>query len=541
MMNKGKRYEVAVIDFETDPFRFGRVPVPFACGVLWRGIYAEFWGPECSDAAVAWLHTIDMPLVVYAHNGGRFDFFFLWRALGNPIMLIDSRIVSAKLGIHELRDSWAIMPFALGAYKKTAIDYAWFEPEQREQHRDAICSYLHDDCTDLMALCSAFIARFGLQLTAAGTAMRELVKLHPQAPMQQTHDLMFRPFYYGGRVECFESGILEGAFRLYDVNSMYPHVMREFDHPLGAQYVEVRNAYLDPSGWIKGYPECLYFAEVEGHNRGALPMRIDGAHGGLSFGVSKGRFHTTSHELREAILLGMFDADRVVCAWLPVHTQRFAAFVDAFSAEKIAAKASGDRISELFAKLVMNSAYGKFGQNPADFKEWFIQIRGVHAQPGPGWDLEQSAAHWCVWSKPAASHRYFDVAIAASVTSAARAVLLRAIAGAVRPIYCDTDSLICVALNRHAKVDSSALGAWKLETEGDVAAVAGKKLYALGKRRPGATTEWVKWASKGTKLKPEEIEKIARGNSVNWKSEAPTFSLSGNVKFVERVSKMTAR
>lgn len=535
--------EVAIIDFETDPFKYDRVPEPFACGVLWRGIYVQFWGPDCWRHAADYLNTIKTPLVIYAHNGGKFDFFFMYPVLDNPIKLINSRIVSARMGeIHELRDSWAIMPFSLATYKKTEIDYAKFEPEVRDLHRTEITYYLFDDCNDLMAMCTVFVGRFGFQLTIAGTAMGQLKEIQPQEFCTESHDEKFRRFYFGGRVECFDSGVLRGAFRVYDVNSMYPAVMSQCDHPIGNKYVRPEKLSLDADGWFDGYPRCMYFATVEGYNLGALPAREVGGFKGLTFAEGHGVFETTSHELRAALSIGKFKVTRILDAYVPCYVQTFDEFVTKFSDEKKAFKKAGDRINELLVKYVLNSAYGKFGQNPDDFKEYHIEVRGVTFPPvdkpktpeHKKWVLEKSAAKWCIWSKPSPQKRYFDVAIAASVTSAARAVLMLGIANAKRPIYCDTDSIICEEL-RGVEIDEYNLGAWKLEAIGDKCAIAGKKLYALFKDGMA-----VKWASKGTKLKPEQIELVAEGGEVMWESDAPNFSLTGNVKFVARKSRKTA-
>lgn len=484
--------------------------------------------------------------MVYAHNGGKFDFFFMLTVLENPVRLINSRIVSARLGIHELRDSWAIMPFPLAKYKKTEIDYGKFEVECRETHREEILNYLHDDCCDLMDLVTAFVKRFGFRLTIAGTAMHELQQIHPQEFCNENHDRIFRPYYFGGRVECFESGVHAGTFEVFDVNSMYPAVMSSFDHPIGPGYLRLGACDLDGDGWIEGYPGCMYFCTVEGENLGALPRRNSDGNGGLSFADREGIFDTTSHELRAAIELGKFRVARIISALIPHNTQRFDQFVSKFADEKKAAKKAGDKISEIFAKLIMNSAYGKFGQDPERFKDYMICIRGMHMEPDTDeWELETSAEHWTVWSKPAPNKRYFDVAIAASVTSAARAVLMRGIVGATRPMYCDTDSIICEKLNG-VKIDEYELGAWKKEAHGVRLAVAGKKLYTLfdeghGPFRPGKSCDVaVKWACKGSKLLPAQIEQAALGDELVWSSDAPNFPLTGGAKFVTRRIRKTA-
>ncbi len=544
---KNKR-EVCVIDAETDPFLYGRTPKPFAWGVRFGDIYMDFWGPDCTARMLDYLASIKTPLVIYAHNGGKFDFFFLLAEIENPVKIIHGRIAKAKLGIHELRDSWLINPQKLSAYKKDEIDYRLFERGVRNKHKTEILSYLRGDCGYLYELVSAFVARFGFALTAPGTAMKELKAIHPQTTGAKSHDDKFRRFYYGGRVECFETGIQRGQFKVYDVNSMYPHAMREFDHPHGLGYVAKTDVQLDRQGWIRGFPECMYFAVVEGVNHGALPIRTKDNNGGLSFASGAGVFEVCSHELRASIELGLFTPRRILEAHIPRNVQRFAGFVDKFSAEKIAAKARKDKIAEIFAKLMLNSAYGKFGQNPKDFRDYYLERLGLDACPDfEEWELYESSERFRIWRKRKSDaditdtgevrkeirNGYFDVAIAASITSAARSVLLRAIAGAKRPVYCDTDSLICEDIGA-VKLDDSALGAWKFEGSGDCIALGGKKLYCLF---DGDSP--VKWAAKGVHLEPAEIESIARGDSIEWRNDAPNFSLTGNVRFVKRTAKAT--
>lgn len=488
-------------------------------------------------------------MVIYFHNGGKFDFFFFLKYLENPLKIIHGRIVKAKIGIHEFRDSWALFPMALSGYMKTKIDYQRMERKVREKHKTEILSYLYDDCRYLFDLVDAFVQRFGFRLTSAGNAQRELRKLHPQFNQSFEHDQLFRPFYFGGRVECFESGVVRARpgrpFKVYDVNSMYPHVMRECRHPIGRGYVRPARKTLDSEGWISGFSGKFYFAVVRGRNFGALPVRVRDNNGGLSFQESYGVFHTTSHELRLALSLRLFVVDEIEDAWIPRQTQSFGEFVDTFGDEKAAAKKSGDKVKETLAKNVMNHSYGRFGINPFDFNDYHIQIAGdVAPQNDPDkldWVPYEKNDEFWIWRRPVhdpddpegPSHGFEDVAIAASITSAARAVLMLAVAQAQRPLYCDTDSLICEEI-RNVPIDPARLGAWKFEGEGDTIALAGKKLYALWKGG-----EAIKHASKGVKLTPEQIRRVALGETINWQNDAPNFSLLGGVRFVNRNVKST--
>jgi len=547
---------VAVADIETDPFKYGRIPKPFCCEIYYDsddciGMRAVFWGDDCVDQLLDHIQSIPTPLVIYMHNGGKFDFHFFPARLQNPVKVIHGRIVRAKFGIHEFRDSWAIIPMSLkAANQKTDIDYEKLERSKRDANRSEILSYLHDDCVYLHGLVAAFVHRFGLRLTIAGTASRELRALHPQYSQNEDHDARFRPYYFGGRVECFESGIVSGAFKVYDVNSMYPHVMREYRHPLGGRYVVPKNPEINTrTGWLRRFDGHFYFAVVRGVSRGAFPVRTKT---GLSFPHEYGEFYTTSHELRAALELRLFDLDCVVSAQIPCNTQTFGKFVDTFVAQKIEAKKSKDKIAETFAKLILNSAYGRFGINPFEFYDYHFRAPDTgmpENQDGRHkWEPYEQTPEVHIWRRPVneqnvkvrarlnlADPRGFeDVAIAASVTSAARAVLMRAIANANRPIYCDTDSIICEGLTG-VRFSDRDLGAWKLEGEGVECAIAGKKLYALFDSE-GLS---VKSASKGVHLSSEEIRLVASGQSIVWESMAPNFSLAHETQFVKRVVKKT--
>lgn len=528
--------------------------------------YHVFWGDDCVGEFLRFIAGVATPMVIYFHNGGKFDFFFFLAELANPLKIINGRIVRAKIGIHEVRDSWAIIPMALAGYAKSKIDYAKMERHCREQHKAEILDYLFDDCRYLLDLVVAFTDRFGIRLTIAGTAQRELQKHYPQYKQSREHDDCFRPFYFGGRVECFESGIIHARpgrpFKVHDVNSMYSYVMRECRHPIGRGYLRPTIKRIDAEGWIHKFKHRFYFCIVRGRNFGALPSRVKDNNGGLTFNLEYGDFHTTSHELRLALQLGLFRVDEIIDCWIPRETQSFPAFIDQYSQEKIdatnemsRAKDAGNvdaynraAIKRYFAKTMPNSSYGRFGINPFDFYDYHIQLQGdcppVAGDDAIDWEPYEKNPEFTLWRRPVNDEDdhetpvrgFEDVAIAASITSAARAVLLLAIAQATRPLYCDTDSIISEGLEGVAIHDSN-LGAWKFEGEGTRIALAGKKLYALFDDTQN--NECVKSASKGVRLSPQEIERVASGETIEWQNDAPNFSLLGGVRFVNRKARST--
>lgn len=551
-----KKIPIAVIDFETDPFKHGSTVAPFAAGFFDGEIYKDFWGDDCVDQLCNYLDSRE-PLLIYAHNGGKFDFMFLlWAGkIDNPVFIIDGRIVKCPLGKHELRDSFAAMPVALSKFNKEVIDYEIMKKSKRNivKNKKAILEYLESDCRNLHAPIVRFTERFGRKLTVGSAAITQLEKLHPVIRMNERHDNKFRPYYFGGRVECFETGEIKGNLKIYDVNSMYPSVMKNFDHPIGGHYIEIiENAtdYMDLStGKLKRHGE-LYFAEIECEQRGALPkatFNSSGTKDGIDFNSVGGTFFVCSHELITGIELGLVKVHKVRRLHIPCRSQRYIEYVDKFTNEKIEAKKSGDIAGELFAKFMSNSAYGKFGTNPSLFKDWFILDRSNEksCRQFDKWfneakenekfpELHTDHDNFQLWScRNPSEHGYYDVAIAASITSAARSVLLRAIHNAYRPVYCDTDSLICEGLN--VEIDATKLGAWKFEGSGKKIYIGGKKLYSMKTDQVDKEGNSIyKTASKGVKLSHAEIVRICEGETVEWKSEAPNFKMSGEQKYTVR-------
>jgi DNA polymerase elongation subunit (family B) len=525
---KKEKLEVAVIDLETDPFKFGRFPKPFSAAFFDGQIYQYFWGIDCVPQLMQFISKLQKKYIIYGHNGGKFDFFYMFDYLDNPIKIINGRIVEAAFCGHKFRDSYAILPMPLSAYKKDDIDYKKFEKRNREKNKEEILRYLKTDCEYLFTLVSAFNTRFGEKLTIGATALGKLRELHEFDNTNLRHDEKFRPFYFGGRVEAFKTGIINGDYKIYDVNSMYPHVMHDYNHPTGIEYAEVHNPQISATGDLIGFGKRFYFITFIGKNKGALPVRTKT---GLDFNVPHGEFTTTAHEMRVALKYGLVEIESVINVRVPHYEIRFDKYVDIYAAEKVAAKKSGDKVSEIFSKFLLNSAYGKFGQNGALFFDYQI-VRHIGELESDEWELYEKHDAFMIFRKPATNIVYYDVSTAASITSAARSILLEAIMTSEDVLYCDTDSILCK--NFPGEKDNSKLGAWKFEGDFDSVAIAGKKMYAAFKNKV-----CIKLATKGVRLTAAEIIKLCKGKVINWKNAAPTFSAGKNtVKFVDRNIKM---
>lgn len=531
-------HPVAVIDAETDPFLAGRAPSPFLFGFFDGNRFLYWWGPDCVERLVHFLRQLP-PTVVYAHNGGKFDFMFLLDALENPIQVIGGRIAKAKIGRCELRDSWSILPFALDQFDKGEIDYAKFESEVRDSHRSGILEYLQRDCRSLWTLVTAFRGRFGERLTVGSSAIAELRSRHELETGSLSHDRHFRQFYFGGRVQCFETGHLHGNWSLLDVNSMYPYVMSERWHPHGRNYSEFEHK--DAIRFVvRGkYP---WFGILRAPALGAFPVR-DEKTGKLEFPATGERrtFFITSHEWAAARYCGLIDPSaRFEKVWQCENRIRFDRFVKDLYEERIEHRNSGRRALELGAKFVLNSAYGKFAQNPENFEEFHIRRPGDpvphdDARGGGPWAIhaDYGASRGEIWSRPVQpdGRGFFDVATAASITGAARAVLMRAIHAARRPLYCDTDSLVCEAPGPGMDL-GDALGAWKIEATAGEAIIAARKLYSLwdGERCVKSSAKGIQKAE----LTKSNWRDLIRGVELEIANSAPCMNISGKVTFTRR-------
>lgn len=524
--------KIYVFDFETDPFKWERTPEVFAVGVYDGQTYEYHWGDQ--DSCISFLcdcmAVSPAGAIFYAHNGGKFDFHFFKDRIRGKVQLIGARIAKCYVDKVQLRDSYSLLPFALDKYQKTKIDYDKFEKENREKHKFEILKYLRDDCVFLHELVTGFIAEFGISLTAAGAAMKEFKKFHEFERMgNPERDAKYREFFYGGRVECFKVGVIEGDFQVYDVNSMYPSVMKDFHHPVSNDVITYSGRQL-----INSIEHCD-FIEVEGHNYGAFPTRTKS---GLTFSQDYGRFKVTGHEIRAALDTERFRITKIHQSFRATEQMKFSEFIDYFFNARLKAKREGNKLLDLFYKLIMNSSYGKFAQNPEDFRDY--ELTEEIKNTSEGWVMEHEFHGsnpplfiWSIASQRPEHLSRFNVMTAASITGAARAQLMRGLHGAVNPIYCDTDSIICERLN--GDLDDSRLGAWKTEASGVKLAVAGKKMYVLF----DAEGNVVKQASKGVQISAKEIVKVANGETVKYRNIAPTFSFTDKTRFIEREIKRT--
>lgn len=575
--------ELATYDTETDGFHncedpscpkcqgIGRVPKPFLHG-LYVGEADEY--VEFEETADFVAHVQERPLLIYAHNGGRFDYHSLRRYMNTdePIRLINGRIAEFRIGEATFRDSLNIFPNTRLADfgVKTEIDYEKMEPGVRDipAVRREISLYMRQDCVGLYEQVVRFKREYGtkngISLTQAGTMMKLWEKRHygKKAPRQSKSQFeRCQPFYYGGRVQCFESGAVTTDFKVADMNSAYPKAMLEH-HPISPDcseshhlprtdeaiktcLIELRCTARGCFPWRDEKTRDLYFPDDEAGNRARMRT-----------------YRVTGWEFLAALEMDAVTNIQIERVLTFAQTVSFSDYILPAYEARAKAKAADDKAGAIFGKYQMNGLYGKFGADPSNYAEYVIATEDtILTWKSRGYTEYQDwgIGKWLMAREPTdieledltSRWRYYNVATAASITGYVRASLFRAISRSSGVIYCDTDS---IAARRMPKLDYGPhLGQWKDEGSFDRFAIAGKKLYAF--HVAGATDAYDptdknptwKVASKGVNFAamkdgPQRITQLAHGETVIHVPQVPTYSITREHPiFIKRSISRTAK
>lgn len=510
------------IDCETDPFQKGRIPKPFIWGVYDGENFETF-----TDFKDIYEKYQREQVIFYAHNGGKFDYHFILDFVNpyEPISVINGRIAKMRIGSCEFRDSYCLFPMPLSAYQKDEINYDIFERSERDKPANAraIFNYLSGDCRYLYDLLLSFHNNYGSSLTLASAAFKQWRVISGQKNPKTTKDFygQIKPFYYGGRVQAFKLGEIQEPFSVYDINSAYPFAMLH-EHPYGSTF-SISNRL--PNKNIE-----MVFIELECVSKGQFPFRtLDGLYFPNDGSIRK--FAITGYEFVRADALGLLEGVNILRVLSFPERINFKQYVDYFFRLKQSAEVSGDKIKRNEAKLFLNGLYGKFAANPESYREYqCIHPRNIISSSNDGWQFNSDFGQWSLMWKPLAESKqnYYNVATGASITGFQRAQMMEAIDNVEDPLYCDTDSI--VFRGRSNLQMGTQLGNWKHEASCDYGAIGGKKLYAF---RISGTTDY-KIASKGVRIKASQIIKIAKGESIKYESESPSFSINKSPSFLHR-------
>ncbi len=251
-----------------------------------------------------------------------------------------------------------------------------------------------------------------------------------------------RDSYKGGRNECFYLGELRGNYKLFDVNSMYPFVMRNNLFPTRLKYYSERKSIEDIKRLLEKY---AVIAKVRVKtDKTAYCLKFNHK---LIFPIGEFDISLTTPELKYALEQGHII--KVYSCSVYKQENIFKDYVDDIYAKRLQAIKDDDAIGKILYKLLLNSLYGKFGQKGIVYeKEFFDPNIKSHVWTEKDIDTGiitkwRALAGLVQCEKTEIEGRDSFPAIAAHVTAFARMHLYDLIKGQGKScVYCDTDSLL---------------------------------------------------------------------------------------------------
>lgn len=470
----------------------------------------------------------DRPLYVFAHNAA-FDMTILdlwdtitergyevgYAVLESTPFIVQLNIDRSRVLIIDTYNYWkqsleelgmsigyAKLPMPdKGASKEDWDTYCYRDVEVLREVVLGLCNYLNDNELGSFSVSAASMA-FSVYKTSF---------LHTGILLHDRHKALMleRSCYQGGLVNNFVVGKPKAKtiFHL-DVNSLYPSCMTG---PLPCKFVgDVSN--IKPRDFLTklGDNEACAWVLLESR-KNTYPKRVGSR---LCEVMGRVECYLCGIELRKAMECG--DVKHIVYASIYETAPIFQSYVAYFWNERVKAKREGNAVNNIFAKLLMNSLYGRFAMRGRTYVSWLIDVlRDAYHEEGKevpaaylkkGW-MPPNICNAGKWRPLGLSHslslRYVKgelevelstgehtqsfVAVSAFITSLARHKLrsLIDIAGKDQVYYCDTDSLFCseiayARLKAAGEVDSEELGKLKLEGSAKHAVFYGPKDYEFG-------------------------------------------------------------
>lgn len=347
MAKKFTRWGTA--DCETDAFDGKEVRAFVWAICLSDGFRHVFWSTE---EFTDYLLNDEEGGVLYAHNGGKFDWLMegiIEHLEPGDIKIINSRLAKAKLGNWELRDSFLCLPSALAKFGgKLDFDYSRLLRENSHhrltKNKQKIEEYILADVVSLFAPMEIFINKYGFALTQAGAALKTWEAMGGEKRRYgKAHDDVFRQYYFGGRCEVFEYGApIRGQFELFDIVSSYPRAMC-VDHPCGTDYY-CSSDYKNAPGWS--------FWKISARSRGAFARRGNNCTEFPTDAIDT--FFTTGWELNVALEMGICEVYHAE-GLIPRRTETLKPYIERYFADKTKAEEMGDKAGREIAKIFLNS------------------------------------------------------------------------------------------------------------------------------------------------------------------------------------------
>lgn len=294
----------------------------------------------------------------------------------------------------------------------------------------------------------------------------------------------FRKAYYGGRTEVFSLKKHTGKIYYYDVNSMYPAVMR-YNYPLPATILENtnNNKKREFINIYDGISEVVIKAP-DNLKIPFLPKKIDKAipeknlkKGNLIFPLGEFEGCYTHVELRKAKKIG-YKILEVKQQYIALKSAKvFKNFVEKYYKLKQTSKAE----LRTFYKLILNSLYGKFGASDEMVSLYTGDDIENFSEKDFDCTINYSTDNYiAILKKTTQEQKYNNIIWACYVTGYARILLYEYMEKVnYNVIYCDTDSLITEYKMPDIVISQDKLGLLKLEHELKFFEAKAPKMYKM--------------------------------------------------------------
>jgi len=387
----------------------------------------------------------------YAHNGGKYDFRYLIPEIIKKGYIIKPLVINGSMAqikvynqknkkLFELRDSFFILPASLKKltydfnveHKKLEINDYESEVVTKEMldylRNDVIGLYevIYNNISNIYNLTGCFPS-----LTFGSTSLKIYSTMFKDKfnKIKNIDNKELRDGYFGGRCEVFNRYIEDGFY--YDVNSLYPYVMKNFKMPIGEYYITK-----EPRTEI--YISKIEFIAPTNLKIPILPIRKDKK---LIFGVGKGIGVYSSIEIKKALEYG-YKINYIKTYNFKDCDYLFSGYVDFFY--NVKKRSDKNSASYQIAKLYLNSLYGKFGQhNTRD--SYIINPKEDWINKNMNFELVDSSKDYLLFKKTYQYNNiWVNIPISIFITSYARIVLFEMFEkiGFDNVYYCDTDSII---------------------------------------------------------------------------------------------------
>jgi len=342
------------------------------------------------------------------------------------------------------------------------------------------------------------------QMTIASTAMslfrnkylKETYYPHPEKTTEEMFD-----GYYGGRTEAFKRGKIVNH-SLYDVNSLYPHVMDKHHYPDPAS---LRTSLSNTTSWIKKY-EGMSKVTVKTPDNIKHPLLPYRTKTKLVFPTGTFTSWQSHCELRKAISLG-YHISKVHKTYYYKKTCRpFKEYVnDIYKLKKQYTKENNPMV--IITKLLLNSLYGKFGQKFMERDNYLPQEQLTMEMVNQATCIEKIQSFVKIKQRTKMPNFCFPI-WALYITSYARMHIYDLIVEG-DAAYTDTDSIITTK----EMVTGDELGELKKENHITSGIIVRPKFYGLIDED---NKEKIRVKGIGCMLNMEMFRSLVNGNSITY-------------------------